>query len=60
LFARQLISFAGRQIAQGDEVEELWALKDASLEIRQLKLLIWIRIVALLRRPTAEFLSIRN
>jgi lipopolysaccharide transport system ATP-binding protein len=35
-FARKTIDFArGRQIVQGDEIEEFWALKDVSLEVKQ-------------------------
>ena len=43
LIARELRNFArkaadvlhGRQIVQGDEIEEFWALKDISLEVKQ-------------------------
>ena len=35
-FARKTYDvFRGRQVVQGDEVEELWALKDISFEIKQ-------------------------
>jgi ABC-type polysaccharide/polyol phosphate transport system ATPase subunit len=35
-FARKAVDFArGRQIIQGDEVEEFWALKDLSFEVKQ-------------------------
>ena len=35
-FARKAIDFAhGRQIVQGDEVEEFWALQDVSFEVQQ-------------------------
>ena len=35
-FARKAVDLArGRQIIQGDEVEELWALKDVSFEVKQ-------------------------
>ena len=35
-FARKAIDFVrGRQIVQGDEVEEFWALKDVSFEVKQ-------------------------
>jgi lipopolysaccharide transport system ATP-binding protein len=35
-FARKTVDvFRGRQIVQGDEVEEFWALKDVSFEVRQ-------------------------
>jgi lipopolysaccharide transport system ATP-binding protein len=35
-FGRKAVDlFRGRQVVQGDEVEEFWALKDVSLEIRQ-------------------------
>ena len=35
-FARKAVDVVrGRQIVQGDDVEELWALKDVSLELRQ-------------------------
>ena len=29
------MSFRGRQVVQGDEVEEFWALKDVSFEVKQ-------------------------
>jgi lipopolysaccharide transport system ATP-binding protein len=35
-FARKAVNlFRGQQVVQGDEVEEFWALKDISLEIKQ-------------------------
>jgi lipopolysaccharide transport system ATP-binding protein len=35
-FARKATDFArGRQVVQGDEVEEFWALKDVSFEVKQ-------------------------
>jgi lipopolysaccharide transport system ATP-binding protein len=35
-FARKAVNvFRGQQVVQGDEVEEFWALKDVSLEIKQ-------------------------
>jgi lipopolysaccharide transport system ATP-binding protein len=35
-FARKAVDFArGRQIVQGDEVEEFWALKDVSFEVKR-------------------------
>ena len=35
-FARKAVDLArGRQIVQGDEVEEFWALKDVNLEVKQ-------------------------
>ena len=35
-FARKAVDFVrGRQIVQGDEVEEFWALKDVSFEVKQ-------------------------
>ena len=35
-FARRAVDvIRGRQIVQGDEVEEFWALKDVSFEVRQ-------------------------
>src|SRR6516225_2389779 len=35
-FARKSLDFAcGRQIVQGDEVEEFWALRDVSFEIKR-------------------------
>src|SRR5215831_3435347 len=35
-FARKAVDMAhGRQIIQGDQVEEFWALKDVSFEVRQ-------------------------
>src|SRR3984957_2023962 len=35
-FARKTIDLVrGRQIVQGDEIEEFWALKDVSFEVRQ-------------------------
>ena len=35
-FARKAIDFAhGREIVQGDEVEEFWALQDVSFEVQQ-------------------------
>jgi len=35
-FVRKTVDlFRGRQVVQGDEVEEFWALKDVSLEIKQ-------------------------
>ncbi len=35
-FARKTVDLArGRQIVQGDEVEEFWALKDVSFEVKQ-------------------------
>jgi lipopolysaccharide transport system ATP-binding protein len=35
-FARKAVNlFHGQQVVQGDEVEEFWALKDVSLEIKQ-------------------------
>lgn len=35
-FARKTVDFVrGRQIIQGDEVEEFWALRDISFEVRQ-------------------------
>jgi len=35
-FARKAADFArGRQVVQGDEVEEFWALKDVSFEVKQ-------------------------
>src|SRR5215468_11650020 len=35
-FVRKAIDvFRGRQIIQGDAIEEFWALKDVSLEIKQ-------------------------
>jgi lipopolysaccharide transport system ATP-binding protein len=35
-FARKALdAVRGRQIVQGDEVEEFWALKDVSFEVRQ-------------------------
>jgi len=35
-FARKAIDFArGRQIVQGDEVEEFWALRDVSFEVKR-------------------------
>src|SRR5215470_707602 len=35
-FARKSIDlFRGRQVVQGDELEEFWALRDVSLEIKQ-------------------------
>jgi lipopolysaccharide transport system ATP-binding protein len=35
-FVRKAVDlFHGRQVVQGDEVEEFWALKDVSLEIKQ-------------------------
>jgi lipopolysaccharide transport system ATP-binding protein len=35
-FARKAVDFVhGRQIVQGDEVVEFWALKDVSFEVRQ-------------------------
>jgi lipopolysaccharide transport system ATP-binding protein len=35
-FARKAVDLArGRQIIQGDDVEELWALKDVSFEVKQ-------------------------
>jgi lipopolysaccharide transport system ATP-binding protein len=35
-FARKAVdAFRGRQIVQGDEVEEFWALKDVSFEVKQ-------------------------
>ena len=35
-FAHKAVDFVrGRQIVQGDEVEEFWALKDVSFEVRQ-------------------------
>jgi lipopolysaccharide transport system ATP-binding protein len=35
-FARKTVDLArGRQIVQGDEIEEFWALKDVSLEVKQ-------------------------
>src|SRR5262245_15344866 len=35
-FARKAVEvFHGQQVVQGDEVEEFWALKDVSLEIKQ-------------------------
>ena len=35
-FARKTVDFVrGRQIVQGDEVEEFWALKDVSFEVKQ-------------------------
>ena len=35
-FVRNAVNLCrGRQIVQGDEIEELWALKDVSLEIKQ-------------------------
>ena len=35
-FARKAVDLvSGRQIIQGDEVEELWALKDVSFEVKQ-------------------------
>ena len=34
-FARKAVDFVhGRQIVQGDEVEEFWALKDVSFEVK--------------------------
>ena len=32
---RRPICFRGRQIVQGDEVEEFWALKDVSFEVKR-------------------------
>ena len=35
-FARKAVDFArGRQIVQGDEVEEFWALRDVNLEVKR-------------------------
>src|SRR5690348_14861077 len=35
-FARRAVNVArGRQVVQGDEVEEFWALKDVSFEVKQ-------------------------
>ena len=35
-FARKAVDFVrGRQIVQGDEVEEFWALKDVSFEVKR-------------------------
>src|SRR5262245_8482800 len=35
-FARKSVDlFRGRQVVQGDELEEFWALRDASFEVRQ-------------------------
>ena len=35
-FARKAVDLVrGRQIVEGDEVEELWALKDVSFEVKQ-------------------------
>ena len=35
-FARKAVdAFQGRQIVQGDEVEEFWALKDVSFEVKR-------------------------
>ena len=35
-FARKAVDvFRGRQVVQGDEVEEFWALKDVSFEVKQ-------------------------
>jgi len=35
-FARKAVSFArGRQVVQGDEVEEFWALRDVNFEVKQ-------------------------
>src|SRR5215831_14254229 len=35
-FARNAVNlFRGQQVVQGDEVEEFWALKNVSLEIKQ-------------------------
>ena len=35
-FARKTLDFVrGRQIVQGDEVEEFWALKDVSFEVKR-------------------------
>jgi lipopolysaccharide transport system ATP-binding protein len=35
-FSHKAVDFVrGRQIVQGDEVEEFWALKDVSFEVRQ-------------------------
>ena len=35
-FARKAVdAFCGRQIVQGDEVEEFWALKDVSFEVKR-------------------------
>src|SRR6185312_8425353 len=35
-FARKTLDLArGRQIVQGDEIEEFWALKNVSLEVKQ-------------------------
>src|SRR6516162_1758468 len=35
-FVRKAVDvFRGRQVVQGDEIEEFWALKDVSLEIKQ-------------------------
>ena len=35
-FARKAVDLVrGRQIVQGDEVEEFWALKDVSFEVKQ-------------------------
>ena len=35
-FSRKAVdAFRGRQIVQGDEVEEFWALKDVSFEVKQ-------------------------
>ena len=35
-FARKAVDVVrGRQIIQGDEIEEFWALKDVSLEVKE-------------------------
>ena len=35
-FVRKAVDFAcGREIIQGDEIEEFWALKDVNLEVKE-------------------------